>query len=80
MNYVQTLHALYELDTVANRFGGKYCKKVLATVQPVRGVYLERAKEMKIEVRNVGMSRYPEGVEIPGCRDTLKVSRYPKGV
>ena len=65
MNYVQTLHALYELDTVANRFGGKYCKKVLATVQPVRGVYLERAKEMKIEVRNVGMSRYPEGVEIP---------------
>ena len=54
MNYAQILHALYELDTVANRFGGKYCKKVLVTAQPVRGVYWERAREMKIEVRFAG--------------------------
>ena len=51
MNYTQTLHALYELDTVANRFGGRYCKRVLVTVQPFSGVYMERAREMNIEVR-----------------------------
>ena len=60
MNYTQILHALYELDAVANRFGGKYCKKVLVTVQPVRGVYLERAKEMKIEVRTALKITTPE--------------------
>ena len=47
------LHALYELDTVANRFGGKYCKRVLVTATPFGKVYLERAAEMKIEVRVV---------------------------
>ena len=51
MNYTQTLHALYELDTVANRFGGRYCKRVLVTAQPFSGVYMERAREMNIEVR-----------------------------
>ena len=51
MNYTQILHALYELDTVANRFGGKYCKGVLVTAKPLSRVYLERAEEMKIEVR-----------------------------
>lgn len=53
MNYSQMLHALYELDTVANRFGGKYCKRVLVTAIPFGKVYLERAGEMKIEVRVV---------------------------
>lgn len=44
----QALQPLYELETVATRFGGKYAKKVLATVHPLQGVYAERAKEMGI--------------------------------
>lgn len=51
MGSQQTLHALYELDTVANRFGGKYAKKVLVTTQELTDVYMERAAEMGIEVR-----------------------------
>ncbi len=51
MGAQQSLHALYELDTVANRFGSKYAKKVLATGMPLPDVYMERAKEMGIEVR-----------------------------
>lgn len=47
----QALHALYELDTVTRRFGGKYAKKVLVTAQELGDVYRERAKEMGIEVR-----------------------------
>ncbi len=47
----QTLHALYELDTIAGRFGGKYSRKVLVTTHQITGVYLERAEEMGIEVR-----------------------------
>lgn len=43
--------ALYELETVANRFGGKYAKKVIATAQPISQGHLQRAKEMGIEVR-----------------------------
>jgi len=43
--------ALYELETVANRFGGKYAKKVLATAQPLSQGHLRRAEEMGIEVR-----------------------------
>lgn len=43
--------ALYELETVANRFGGKYAKKVLATAQPLSAAHMQRAKEMGIEVR-----------------------------
>lgn len=47
----QTLHALYELDAVAKKFGGKYANKVLVTMKELTGVYLERAVEMGIEVR-----------------------------
>ena len=53
MTYTQILHALYELDTVANRFGGKYCRKVLVSAKPLSKIYMERAGEMKIEVRVV---------------------------
>ena len=45
--------SLYELETVANRFGGKYAKKVLATAQPLSAAHMQRAKEMGIEVRLV---------------------------
>ena len=45
------LYALYELDTVARRFGGKYAKKVLVTVNPLLGTYRERAEELGIELR-----------------------------
>ena len=51
MDSKQTLHALYELDTVANRFGGKYARKVLVSAQRLSQNYLERAREMGIEVR-----------------------------
>ena len=43
--------ALYELETVANRFGGKYAKKVLATAQELSTAHMRRAEEMGIEVR-----------------------------
>ncbi len=43
-------HALYELDSVAWRFGGKYAKKRLVSTQPPAHIYLERAEEMGIEV------------------------------
>ena len=46
--------ALYELETVANRFGGKYAKKVLATAQKPSPAHLQRAKEMGIEIRMMG--------------------------
>ncbi len=42
--------ALYELETVANRFGGKYARKVLATAQPLSQAHMRRADEMGIEV------------------------------
>jgi len=51
MNGQQALHALYELDTIAKRFGGKYAKKVLITAKGLSDVYMERAREMGIEVR-----------------------------
>ena len=51
MDANKTLHALYELDAVARRFGGKYAKKVLVSAQDLADVYLERADEMGIEVR-----------------------------
>lgn len=47
----QTLYALYELDTVAKRFGGKYAKKALVSAKALGEVYMERAAEMNIEVR-----------------------------
>ena len=42
--------ALYELETVATRFGGKYARKVLMVAKELAGGHLERAKEMGIEV------------------------------
>lgn len=47
----QALHALYELETVTRRFGGKYAKKVLVTARPLGRTYMERAEELRIEVR-----------------------------
>lgn len=47
----QTLHALYELDAVTRRFGGKYAKKILVSAKTLGDVYLERAVEMGIEVQ-----------------------------
>ncbi len=51
MGASQSLHALYELETVADRFGGHYAKKVLVTTKKLADVYLNRAKEMDIEIR-----------------------------
>ena len=45
------LHALYELDVVAKRFGGKYVNKVLVTWNEVGGAYRDRADEMGIKIR-----------------------------
>ena len=47
----QALDPMYELLTVAERFGGKYAKKVLAVVHPLKDVYVSRAEEMGIEIR-----------------------------
>lgn len=54
MDKGKALQPLYELETVATRFGGKYAKKVLATLYPLKGVYKERAEEMNIELRCYG--------------------------
>lgn len=43
--------ALYELQTVADKFGGKYAKKVIAAPQGLNETHSLRAKEMNIEVR-----------------------------
>lgn len=43
--------ALYELETVASRFGGKYAKKVLVAPQGMNKSHRIRAREMNIEVR-----------------------------
>ncbi len=50
MDQGKALTAMYELETVANRFGGKYAKKTLATLKEVTGAYAERAEEMGIEL------------------------------
>lgn len=42
--------ALYELDAVANRFGGKYVRKELSATQEITPGYLKRAAEMGITV------------------------------
>lgn len=43
--------ALYELDAVANKIGGRYAKKILIATQVSNDeTFLERAKEMKIHV------------------------------
>ena len=43
--------ALYELETVAERFGGKYAKKAIAAPQGLNDTHSLRAKEMDIELR-----------------------------
>ncbi len=43
--------ALYELDAVAGRFGGKYVKKVLAATQQINVGYVKRAEEMDISIQ-----------------------------
>lgn len=43
--------ALYELQTVADKFGGKYAKKVLAAPQGLNEAHSLRAKEMGIVIR-----------------------------
>ncbi len=53
MNGDKPLHALYELQTVAQRFGGKYALKVLVAPQKMGWIYKERAKEMNIAIRIV---------------------------
>ena len=43
--------ALYELQTVADKFGGKYAKKAIAAPQGLNDTHTLRAKEMGIEIR-----------------------------
>lgn len=43
--------ALYELETVADKFGGKYAKKVIAAPQGLNDTHSLRAREMRIEIR-----------------------------
>lgn len=43
--------ALYELKTVADKFGGKYAKKAIAAPQGLNDTHSLRAKEMGIELR-----------------------------
>ena len=50
----QALHALYELDMVATRFGGKYAKKKLVITKFMPEIYRTRAEEMSIEVNFEG--------------------------
>ena len=51
MEGAKALPALYELDTVARRFGGRYAKKVLAVTRELGEAYQARAEELGIEVR-----------------------------
>lgn len=53
MDKDKPLQPLYELDTVAWRFGGKYARKVLVTCEEIGDVYKERAAEMHIELRQM---------------------------
>lgn len=46
--------ALYELNTIADRLGGKYVKKTFSTTRQVSFSNRERAKVLGIEVRYVG--------------------------
>ena len=51
MKPINTRNALYELDSVARKCGGKYARKVLAIEKEISDVNAERAREMGIEVR-----------------------------
>ncbi len=55
-----TLHALYELQTVAERFGGKYAKKVLVTSRMPAEVYITRAEEMGIRIEQMNGAEMDE--------------------
>ena len=46
----QSLYALYELQTVAERFGGRYARKKLVLFHPLNEIYMQRAEEMGIQV------------------------------
>nr|MCR4841799.1 DUF1887 family protein [Eubacterium sp.] len=50
LNGQSALHPLYELEAVAKRFGGRYARKRLVLIHPLGDVYVERAREMGIEV------------------------------
>ena len=50
MGSQQALHALYELETVTRRFGGKYARKKLVLAKELSRIYMERAEEMGIEI------------------------------
>lgn len=50
MDKGKALEPMYELETVASRFGGKYAKKILATLNEVKGSYALRADEMNIKL------------------------------
>ena len=43
------LNPMYQMDTIASRFGGKYARKMLATRERISDVHLERAESMNIE-------------------------------
>lgn len=43
--------ALYELETIASRFGGHYARKVLTVAKDISPAHRRRAKEMGIEIR-----------------------------
>lgn len=45
-----SLEPMYQLETIASRFGGRYARKILATRQKIDGVYAERAEAMKIKL------------------------------
>ena len=44
------MDAMYELSSVARRFGGKYVKMSLAVSKSLRDVDIERANEMGISI------------------------------
>lgn len=50
LGHAQSMHALYELRTVTERFGGKYAKMVLALSQEIAKSDMLRAEEMGIKV------------------------------
>lgn len=60
MDTKTALFSLYELQAVSEKFGGKYAKKILTTVQPIPNSNLLRAKEMGIEVREMNGENFAE--------------------
>lgn len=53
MDASRSLHALYELETVANRFGGKYARRILLTAQKMNEIAAQRAEQMGIEIKQM---------------------------